>query len=145
MQADLVEEARLFATNRRFGRWTPGLLAAQDGDIHAALAALQNDTVGNHAPGNPQTFMELDTMADLLERQGDLPAAAAVLKRSDGLRATAYPNSGSRGFFWLQLRKHLVTIERKLGHPERAEEIVSELRRLLAVADSDFDLLRFVP
>ena len=91
-------------------------------------------------PGNPQTVMVSATLAAIDERRGDLARAAAVLARSEGARLAVYPNSGSRGFFWLVAQTDLLRIERERGNLDHAAAIERQLRRLLAVADPDFVL-----
>ena len=146
LRTGLVEECRRLGSqpplNAELSHWIAGELAAADGDDDTALPILQG--VRRLAPGIPQMFIALDTLAGIFEQRGDLEAAAETLRQSDGAQRTVYPQSGAGGFAWLQARTHLLTIERQLGHVERANAISGELRRLLAVADPDFVLRQFV-
>jgi tetratricopeptide (TPR) repeat protein len=143
LRAGLVEDcrrlSRLAPLQDDPSRWIVGQLAAVDGDAATALPILEG-VEKQVPPGRWQTFIALDTVAGILERRGDLMAAAEVLGRSDGAQSTPYPN----GLSWLQMRVHLLSIERQLGHTERVEALERELRRLLAAADSDFVLRQYL-
>jgi len=140
LRTGLVEHCRKLGSQRPLNqdgsRWIVGELAAADGDYDTALPILQD--VRTKAPGIPQMFIALDTLAGILEQRGDLEAAADTLRQSDGAQRTVYPQSGPGGFFWLQARAHLLKIEQRLGHLERSDAIARELHRFLAVADPDF-------
>ena len=146
LRTQLVEECRRLGGQRPLdqdgSRWIVGELAAADGNDDTALPILQR--VRSQQPGIPQMFIALDTLAGILEQRGDLEAAADVLRQSDGARRTVYPQSGAGGFWWLQARAHLLSIERRLGHRERIDAISGELQRLLVVADPDFVLRQAV-
>jgi len=146
LRTGLVEECRRLGgqspLNQDGSRWIVGELAAADGDYDTALPILQH--VRTQQPGIPQMFIALDTLAGIFEQRGELEAAAETLRQSDGAERTVYPQSGPGGFFWLQVRAHLMNIERRLGHIERADAISRELQRLLAVADPDFVLRQSV-
>ncbi len=130
--------ARLFPPIR-VAPWFVAEAAAADGDDATALPILER-LQAEAPPGNPQTVMALDTLATLHERRADLAAAAATLTRSESARLTVYPNSGSRGFFWLTAQAHLLRIERERGNLDHAAAIERRLRRLLVAADPDFVL-----
>jgi serine/threonine-protein kinase len=138
LRTGFVEECRMLGSNRPLNvvPWIAGELAATDGDYERAVPILQN--VRRTPPGTPQMFIALDTLAAIFEQRGDLEAAADALRLSDGAQRTLYPQSGPGGFFWLQARAHLLAIERRLGHFERADAISHQLQRLLEVADPDF-------
>jgi tetratricopeptide (TPR) repeat protein len=146
LRTGLVEACRRLSDqgplNSDLSRWIVGELAAAEGDFDTALSILQN--VRRLAPGIPQMFIALDTLAGVLEQRGDLEAAADTLRQSEDAQRTLYPQSGTGGFFWLQARAHLMMIERRLGHIERADAISRQLQRLLAVADPDFVLRQSV-
>jgi hypothetical protein len=89
-------------------------------------------------PGDNQYGLAIDALARQFERRGDLPAAADVLRRLDGVQRTVYPRSGVHGFTWLVARIHLLDLERQLGRADRVAALVEELEGWVAVADPDF-------
>jgi serine/threonine-protein kinase len=117
--------------------WTIGELADPAGDDTAAFRELQR-LVANVPPGDFRYVLAVDAIARLLERRGDLAAAAAALGRLDGAERAAYAVSGMHGFEWLLARAHLLELERRLGQTDSAKAIVRDLEGWLAFADSDF-------
>jgi serine/threonine-protein kinase len=144
-RAGLTGEADAFAHRGGFdqdlSQWIRGEVSLAHGDVKAAIPVLEQ-VRRIVPPGNPQTFIAMEDLAEIFEREGDLRAAEGVLLESEQTRSSAYPNSGSRGYMWLRLRTQLLAIERRLGHTDRAHQIERELRQWLQVADSDFGLLR---
>jgi hypothetical protein len=142
LQQGCRDLARLYPPVR-VAPWFIAEAAARDSDDATAVPILE--AVQAFAPpGNPQTVMASTTLAAIHERRADLAGAAAALARSEGARLAVYPNSGSRGFFWLIAQAHLLRIERQRGNLDRATAIERQLRRLLAVADPDFVLRQLV-
>ena len=117
--------------------WRIGELAAAAGDETAALRELQR-LVANVPPGDFRYVLAVDTMARLFERRSNLPAAAAALRRLDGVQRAAYAVSGMHGFEWLLARAHLLELERRLGQTDSAKTLARDLEEWLAVADPDF-------
>jgi hypothetical protein len=117
--------------------WRIGELAAPAGDDTAALRELQR-LVTSVPPGDFRYVLAFGAIARLLERRGDLPAAAATLRRLDGAQRAAYAVSGMHGFEWLLARAHLLELERRLGRKDSANAIARDLEGWLGVADSDF-------
>jgi tetratricopeptide (TPR) repeat protein len=147
MRTGLVDECRRLGSQRPLNqdgsRWIVGELAAADWDYETALPILQH--MRTLQLGIPQMFVALDTLAGIFEQRGDLDSAADALRLSEGAERTLYPQSGPGGFSWLQARAHLLAIERRLGHVERADTIARQLQRLLAVADRDFVIRQALP
>ncbi len=119
--------------------WSIGELAAPAGDDTASLRELQR-LVGNVPPGDFRYVLAVDAIAMLFERRGDIPAAAAALRRLDGAQSALYAVSGMHGFEWLLARAHLLELERRLGNTNSANAIARDLEGWLAVADPDFVL-----
>jgi tetratricopeptide (TPR) repeat protein len=144
LRTGFVEECRRLGAESplNVSPWIVGELAAADGDDESALAILQQ--VRRQQRGIPQMYLALETLAGIFERRGDLEAAAETLRQTEGAQRTVYPQSGPAGFFWLRARAHLLTIERRLGHVERAGAIARELQHRLAVADPDFEIRQAV-
>ena len=94
------------------------------------------------APSPAVFWHALETEADLLVKQHDLAAAAALLRRTDQTRENAYPSWECSAYWWLRARVRLLQVERQLGNMDRANALQQELRQLLAVADPDFVVLR---
>ncbi len=124
--------------------WRLGELAAAAGDDTAALDELQR-LVANVPPGDFRYVLAVEAIARLFERRGDLPAAAAALRRLDGVQRAAYAVSGMHGFEWLLARTHLLELERRLGHADSAKASVRDLEGWLAFADSDFVIRASLP
>jgi tetratricopeptide (TPR) repeat protein len=124
--------------------WHLGALTAAAGDDTAALHELQR-LVANVPPGDFRYVLAADAVARLFERRGDLAAAAAALRRLDGVQRAAYAVSGMHGFEWLLARAHLLELERRLGQTDSAHAIARDLERWLSVADPDFVIRASVP
>jgi tetratricopeptide (TPR) repeat protein len=124
--------------------WRIGELAAPAGDDTAALRELQR-LVANVPPGDFRYVLAFEAIARLFERRGDLPAAAAALRRLDGAQRAVYAVSGVHGFEWLLARAHLLALERRLGNTDSATAIARELEGWVAVADPDFVIRTALP
>jgi tetratricopeptide (TPR) repeat protein len=124
--------------------WRIGELAAPAGDDTAALRELQR-LVANVPPGDFRYVLAVDAVARLFERRGDLTAAAAALRRLDGVQRASYAVSGMHGFEWLLARAHLLELERRLGQTDSAHAIARDLERWLGVADPDFVIRASIP
>jgi len=124
--------------------WLIGELAAAPRDDDAALRELQR-LVANVPPGDFRYVLAFEASGRLFERRGDLAAAAAALRRLDGVQRAAYAVSGMHGFEWLLARAHLLELERRLGHTDSADAIARDLDGWLGVADSDFVIRASLP
>jgi DNA-binding winged helix-turn-helix (wHTH) protein/tetratricopeptide (TPR) repeat protein len=87
------------------------------------------------------SFIESESLADALERQGDQQKAVQVLERASQQKAIAYENDGSTGQYWLRVQWRLAQLYRKLGRVEDAEKIEAELSKMLAYADPEHPIL----
>lgn len=113
----------------------------QVADAVALLERVQDLAI----PSAPVPLRSLDSLAELLVGQNDLETAAARLARTDRLQRTLHVRgSGTTGYYWLRARVWRLRVEQALGHVDRARTLRQELRRLLQVADPDFELLRYL-
>lgn len=96
-------------------------------------------------PGDFRYLFAVNAIARLFERRGDLPSAAAALRRLDGVQRAACAVSGTHGFEWLLARAHVLELERRLRRADSAKAIVRDLEGWLAVADSDFVIRASLP
>lgn len=76
-----------------------------------------------------------------LEQQGDPEAALRVLDSASEQRTRGYVASAA---FWLQNEWQRARLNRVLGREDEATQIETELRGLLALADSDHPLLQLL-
>ena len=93
------------------------------------------------------------SLAKALEQQGEWQRALRVLEEAAQERKAIYAQS-DRGsaeypwavqppaFFWLKIQWQRAELLRELGREPEAREIEAELRKLLAYADADHDILR---
>jgi tetratricopeptide (TPR) repeat protein len=86
-------------------------------------------------------FMASESLADALERQGDLHKAVQVLERASREKTIAYEDIGSTGQYWLRVQCRLLQVYRKLGRIEDAQRLEAELSKILAYADPGHPVL----
>ena len=84
-----------------------------------------------------------EALASTLEEQGRWAEAARALERLSNLRHHAYDSWS--GAIWLRTQWHLSQLYHKLDLQEEAEEIESELTRLLVYADRDHPIRSRLP
>ena len=82
-----------------------------------------------------------EILAEAYRRQGDLPAAIQLLEEASKTRPVMNPRLG-HPTTWLRIKLQLAELYRDEGRYEDARKIEDELRRLLALADSDHPILR---
>jgi len=80
-------------------------------------------------------------LAEAYRLQGDLLAAIQLLEEASKQRPLLVGGLGPP-FAWLRIKSQLAQLYRKEGRVEDARKIEDELRRLLALADSDHPILR---
>jgi len=88
-------------------------------------------------------FMGSEILAEAWREQGDSTNAAEVLGAA--LEKESFlllEQSVLTGPLWLKLQAQLSQLYREMGQDEDARKIENELRRLLALADSDHPILR---
>ncbi len=81
-----------------------------------------------------------EALAQIREEDGDMEEAVALLERGRWGRVHAFFQES--GFDWMQRQLLRARLYRKMGRMQEAEEIVAELRKLLAYADADHAILR---
>ena len=139
LRAGLVKEAESYARLGFFGadptRWINAEMMAARGQVDAAIPLL-DDAISKLAPGNMQTLIAIETLANGFIDRRDLWSARRVLLFA-GASSTTLHSGGSRGYIWLRLRARLLYVERRLGHTAEARAIEQELQQRLQVADPD--------
>jgi DNA-binding winged helix-turn-helix (wHTH) protein/predicted Zn-dependent protease len=116
-------------------RIAEGEIALSRGRTSEAISLLQDAVPAVRWNSSSAFFMESESLADALERQGDLQKAAQVLERASQQKAIAYENEGSTGHYWLRVQGRLAQLYRKLGRFEEAENAEAEHSKMLAYAD----------
>jgi hypothetical protein len=84
-------------------------------------------------------FLASDSLAILLEQQGDLEGAVRVLEKASG-RKTKLAEAEHIPF-WVRNQWLLAQLYRKVGREKEAAGIVGELRSWLVFADPDHPVL----
>ncbi|MDA2914237.1 tetratricopeptide repeat protein [Acidobacteriia bacterium AH_259_A11_L15] len=117
-----------------------GELALARGQTAQAIPLLQKglEVAPNFFFGPSLTAAE--SLADIWERQGDLPRAIQVLETASQEKKRAF--FGGDAYDWMRVQMGLAQLYRKVGREQDAQKIEAELRKLLAYADPDHALLR---
>jgi tetratricopeptide (TPR) repeat protein len=92
---------------------------------------------------NPFYFFGAELLARAYERQGNTSAALQLLEDVSTGRSLVDGDSAAMNgaYFWMRDQMDLARLYLRLGRVQDAEEIVNELRKLLADADPDFPML----
>ena len=90
---------------------------------------------------SPLRFETSEILAEAYRLQGDLLAAIQLLEEASKQRPLLVGGLGPP-FSWLRIKSQLAQLYREEGRVEDARKIEDELRRLLALADSDHPILR---
>ena len=119
-----------------------GELALARGQTTEAIELLQEGIrrMQGGAP-SPPFFLAAESLAKVHERQGDSRSALQVLEAAAREKARIYGRLGPVGLFWMRTQFQLAQLYRKVGREQKAAEIETELRKLLAYADPDYPLL----
>ena len=119
-----------------------GELALSRGQTNEAITLLQESVPAVRYNSSWLFFIESESLADALVRQGDPQKALQVLERASQQKAIAYEDSGSTGQYWLRIEWRLAQLYRKLGRLADAERMEVELSKMLAYADAEHPILR---
>jgi len=151
-RAGLVQEARLALKAPPPTGWTPGETSLAAGEI-AVAEGRPAEAVGtlrdavkrlNSPTQRAQLTLAMQSLARVLERQGDRTAALVVLDEASAGRREATTRAGPRGPYvdiWLDIQARRAVLLRALGRAPDAEPIEAELKTLLARADPDHPIL----
>lgn len=118
-----------------------GEIALSRGRAMEAISLLQEAVPDVRWNSSSEFFTESVSLADALERQGELQKAVQVLEKASQQKTIAYENAGSTGAYWLRVQWRLAQLYRKLGRPEEAEKVEAELSKILAYADPEHPIL----
>ncbi len=117
-------------------QYAQGELALARGETLKAVQLLQDSFESCWHNRDLYSLMASQALARVLVSQGDLPAAIEVLQRG----ASEYLDV--RPLMFLSHQKYrLLQLYRKLGREEEARRVEADIRKLLAVADSDHPVL----
>jgi tetratricopeptide (TPR) repeat protein len=116
-----------------------GELALARGELDSGIADLEEGTRLIGENGWWVFFLGSESLAEALNRRGDLLKAIQVLERASKARSsTAFNGTGA---FWLRNQFQLSRLYRKVGRAGEARRIERELLKLLALADTDHPML----
>jgi len=118
-----------------------GEIALSRGRTTEAISLLQEAVSDVRSNSSSYFFIESESLADALERHGDLQKSVPALERASQQKAIAYENEGSTGQYWLKVQWRLAQFYRKLGRTEDAQKLEAELLKTLAYADPEHPLL----
>ncbi len=102
--------------------------------LEEGLRLLRSSSPGAYRMGS-------EVLAEAFKEQGYLNEAAQVLEEASHQKSFL-PSPYLAGSSWLRIRSQLAQLYREMGRDEDARKIEDELRRLLALADSDHPILR---
>jgi len=112
-----------------------GVLKLSRGNTAEGIEMLE----GSLPRRSPLHFGASAILAEAYRRQGDL--LAAIHEEASKQRPLLVGGLGPP-FSWLRIKSQLAQLYREEGRVEDARKIEDELRRLLALADSDHPILR---
>jgi tetratricopeptide (TPR) repeat protein len=107
-----------------------------------AVADLERAVRGDDQT-RPRSLRDAESLAEALERQGDLSGSAAVLEDATRVKTRVFSALGGESFggvFWLRLRSKLARVYRDMGRIAEADRVDSEVAKMLILADHDFKL-----
>ena len=131
----------IIESDRIFMRVVEGEIALSLGRRTEAISLLEEAVPATRWNSSATFFTESVSLAEALERQGDLQKAVEVFERASRQKGIAYENSGSTGRYWLKLQSRLAQLYRKLGRDPEAEKVEAELSKILAYADKEHPIL----
>lgn len=89
-----------------------------------------------------RTFYYSETLADTLERAGELSSAIQIREGTGTLRERLYTRASHNGFLWMRNQKRLAELYRTVGRVDDARAIERDLMASLVTADRDHPLLQ---
>jgi serine/threonine protein kinase/Tfp pilus assembly protein PilF len=124
-----------------FMRTVEGEIALSRGRTAEAVSLLEKSVPAVRWNSSTAFFIDSVSLAEALERQGDLQKAVQVLESASQAKPIAYDAIGSTGQYWLTVQWRLAQVYRKLGRIDDAQKIEAELSRMLAYADPEHPIL----
>jgi tetratricopeptide (TPR) repeat protein len=124
--------------------WVRAELLRLHGGYAEAVPLLQSDLDTLSRKHIVSAQARADQLATALEQSGDLQRALAVLETSSKTRNWIIPVAMGVGYgaYWLRDQARLSAYYHRLGREAETRKIDAQLRKLLAVADSDDPILR---
>jgi len=118
-------------------------MALARGNLARAISELEKaTTLFGDFGGNGSGFqLSYESLATALRMKGDVPRAIQVLERASERKYQAVID-GATGAHWMRNRLDLAKLYRSVGRVEEARATEADLRRLLALADSDHPIRR---
>lgn len=114
-----------------------GEVALARGHLDEAISHLEEGVsfYPEHLPFFFVRFVGSESLANALAKKGDRTRAIRFLERASAMRRlAAFEEAGQ---YWLRMRWQLSQLYRESGRVNEAQTVEAELRRLLALADSD--------
>ncbi len=115
-------------------------IAREGGRRKEAIVLFQNGLPALRESGRPAFYYGSISLAELLERGGDVEGAARVLEQAAQQQARAYWREPSTAV-WPELYWDRVRLLRRAGRVAEAAAVEASLRKLLAHADPDHPIL----
>ena len=121
------------------------------GSLAESIALFEEGLAQLRLLGDPAYFLGSESLARAYRESGDSRKSIKVLEDASRERKRAYPLGravafgGMSGYFWIRVQERLAELYRETGREEEAQAIESELRKLLALADSDHPILARIP
>jgi hypothetical protein len=116
-----------------------GELALARGETSESISMLQEGLDFTRPTGRPQFYLGSEALAEAWEKSGNLEQAISVLEQTSENRSRANPYSS---VFWMNCQLRLAKLYRRCGRVPEAQEVESELRALLKLADPDHYIVR---
>ena len=119
-----------------------GELALARGNTARGITLLEEEVAKSQSQRHPTSYLAAESLARAYQKQGNLEAAARVLKRMSEERAKLYPPTGVMySVYWMRTQLQLAQIYREMGRNQDAQTVEAELRKLLAYADPNHPIL----
>ena len=142
IDAGLLTKARAVIT--RFPSLNyQGQLALAEGDRAEAIRLLSLAMSQPGGDGNPGQFRAARKLAEALVQNGEIERAVEILETQSARRNETLSGASS-GYEWLRVRAQLAKVYRLDGRVADAEAVEAQLETLLATADEDHPIKRFL-
>jgi tetratricopeptide (TPR) repeat protein len=115
------------------------------GQTKEGIALLEKATDALRMMPTGAFYLGSESLAHAYQKQGNFPAALRVLKQASNSKSRAYDcvnNGPMLGAWWMRTELQLAELYRGMGRINDAEDVETELRKMLIYADADHPILR---
>ena len=116
-----------------------GEIALSRGNLEDAVRELEAGWESQGRFIKASYYLGRESLAAILEKQGDLSRAIQILERRPERREAAFAGGAA---YWHRNRLQLARLYRRVGRVEEARATEADLLRLLALADPDHPIRR---